>query len=275
MFSSHRSRPVGARLSWLRLVAHRGGADGKWVRVRLVGLVFFALVGVACGTVDEVVGSESASETVPTDISAEQLSTLESVPGRSTAGTAEQRRVEEAAFFWLHLRNQTGQTHLSLSDYASIRDDACGGAVNEPDALVDLSRRWGLGLFGSDKSAASAIWVAARNTCPEAFEDQDFAARRPPFGDGGAEAPSSASVALTAGQVSFVDLSIFDDPQWAWSGDQMIAVAMTSLSAKETVASLRGVGRERSPRAGHQPVWFDALDARHLRQWVHGSSRRV
>ena len=209
--------------------------------VSVVVTVFLAAACGAGGTEDTALASSTTTLTpvVSTVVASPSVESpdLEFVLGRSDADTPGQRRVEEAAFFRLNLVNQTGQQHLSLSDYAEIRDSACGGAVDDPEALVELSRRWGLGGFSSDAAAAGAIWSAARNTCPENFADQDFANRRPTFsGAGGGEARSESSTEPPDAELtSFVDVSRFTNPEWRWSETQLTMIAVTEMSPGETI----------------------------------------
>ncbi|MCP3938439.1 MAG: hypothetical protein GY708_24085 [Actinomycetia bacterium] len=134
------------------------------------------------------------------------------------------------------LINQTGPLHLSMSDYAAITEVACGGAVNDPDALVELSRDWGLGRFGDDSVAANAIWMGARQVCPSSFDVSNTA---PPL-DGRGAASVPPSVSLTEPPVEFgdfVDTSVLESQDWVWSeGERLWVSSGSTVDAASTAA---------------------------------------
>ena len=92
--------------------------------------------------------------------------------------------LEDALVLRRNLTNQTGRQHLSLSDYVAIGDIACGGAVNDPDELLDVAMDWDLGEYTSAEGAANAIWVSARQVCADRSSDQNFEGGLP-FSAGG------------------------------------------------------------------------------------------
>jgi len=216
----------------------------------LVAAAAFLTVGVVLttgddkGVVDVSDGRRATepavAESPPPEASVTE-STLDTLPGRSNADSVEQRRIEDAAFFRLGVINQSGQVHLSLSDYAQIRAEACAGAVNQPSELVELARRWGLaGLLFDEEQSANGLWMAARASCPEMFDDQDFT-KGPPFalGSGGSQ-QTLTSPPPAGAQVAFVDVSVLEDPQWRWSGDQKILIGTTTLSPEQTIDHFLG-----------------------------------
>jgi len=192
--------------------------------------------GVVDVTVDRRVTDTAVAEPSTTEAVGVSESTIDTVLSESNGGSVEQRRIEDAAFFRLGVMNQSFQVHLSLSDYAQIRDEVCAGAVNRPSELVELSRRWGLAGLVDEEQRANRLWLAARISCPEAFDDQDFT-KGPPFtiSDDELVELNLTSPPPAAAQVAFVDVSILDDSQWEWHGDQMVLLGTTTLSPEETI----------------------------------------
>jgi len=145
-------------------------------------------------------------------------------------------------FFRAAVVNQGGRPHLSLTDYVAIAEAACGGAVNDPDALVALSARWGLGLISGDERIAGLLWLAARNVCPDSFVDQDFSSG-PPFPSAdGAPAPDWVELGAPPPEFGdFVDVSILDDVAWLWAeGEALLMISTTALDAEAVVEHFSG-----------------------------------
>jgi len=143
--------------------------------------------------------------------------------------------LENAVSFRANLVGASGRQHISLTDYVAIAEAACGGAVNDPDALVALSAQWGLGVYSDDESIASLLWLTARSTCLDGFADPEFGSG-PPFRDAGVGPTAPDWVRLTGPPPEFggfVDVSILDDVIWLWvEGDSLLAFSPTALDAE-------------------------------------------
>ncbi len=158
--------------------------------------------------------------------------------GSSNDTVPTQEDLDEAHSFRIDLLNQTYREHLSLSDYIEIRDSACDGAVNDADELLALVETWGLGTYSSDNAAAKAVWLAARQVCPDEF-DADNLESGPFFlpNAGGSAPPTLEPIdGLPAGFPEFVDLRVLDDWSSLWAPDEQLSIfAGTSLSEGDAV----------------------------------------
>lgn len=163
--------------------------------------------------------------------------------------TVDPQLLEDAVAFRRDLVNQGGREHLSLTDYVAIAEAACSGAVDDPNTLVALSEKWGLGVYSSDESMASSLWLAARNTCPDSFADQDFSSGPPFLGaGGGATAPDRVELIEPPPEFGdFVDVSILDDVAWRWAeDDQLLMISTTALDAETVVEHFSGAFTSRA-----------------------------
>ena len=161
--------------------------------------------------------------------------------GSSGGDTRADTSLEDALVLRRDLTNQTGRQHLSLSDYIAIGDVACGGAVNDPDEMLDLAVDWGLDEYTSAAGASNAIWMSARQICPDRFSDQNFE-RGLPFSVGAAGvAPPSIRVEGTPpGFPDFVDLSVLDDTTASWAdGIEVAFFSTTALGGEQAVDYFR------------------------------------
>jgi len=151
-------------------------------------------------------------------------------------GGPDQQRLAEAEQFRIDLVSVSGRQHLSITDYLAIRDEACGGAVNDSDALVEIGERWGLALDGSGQDVANMVWTSARNVCPEVFDEQDFTRGLPFSTTGGATGyGDSADI-----NVSFLDLSVLlDEAVWSTDNGQAQLIGHSMLTAEQTVEHFR------------------------------------
>ena len=135
--------------------------------------------------------------------------------------------MEEASFFRMSILNQTGVGHLSLSDYAEIRDEACAGDINEVAQFTSIAARWGLHGEG-----ALAVAISARNVCPEQFTDTMFQFDNvPSAGPANTERFETESSPFD----DRIDLTIIDTSGWSFVGDEAATFGPSSLEFDATV----------------------------------------
>jgi hypothetical protein len=147
----------------------------------------------------------------------------------------DQARFKRAGAFRVNIVRETGQRHLSLSDYSAMADVVCDGAANSTDSLVTLAQVWGLGLSSSDETGAGAIVIAAGVGCPEAIVPPvaqfDLVTTR---------APTSGSATTIGLPSQFVDLNIIEPADWeSIGGTQAALFARSTLNLPVSVEHFR------------------------------------
>lgn len=143
-------------------------------------------------------------------------------------------RLAHAERFRIDLVGVTGQHHLSISDYATIRDEVC--TVDASTEFPGISARWGLDPSGLDADVSNELWTTAKAVCPEVLGDEDS----PPF-----VAPNGrrTSVGLPVVDVALLDVSILGESAWETTLGQQQLIAESNLSVADTVEHFRtGLG---------------------------------
>jgi len=145
----------------------------------------------------------------------------------------------EALVLRRQINNQTGHQHLSLADYMTIGTELCEGAVNNSSRLLAIADAQTLGVFTDNETAASAMWVAGQQICPDVFDDENTT---PPFPSAPGLPPRSIEVeGLPAAFPDFADITILDSALTHWrEGVELGIFSTAEQSAADALTTLSG-----------------------------------
>lgn len=219
MFNTRRAAVATRTLS----CSTRSTRSTRLPRWLALGFVVVALLG-ACGSSDETADTDGTP----------------AGPFRTNGG--EFTSLENALTVRESVTNQTGRQDLSLSDYVIIGDAVCGGAINDPEQLLELSRTWNLGAFTSDAQGAAALWTAARQYCADKFDPDTLAAGPNLASESSDPAPPPPTEldVLPAAFADFVDVDVLDSFPIFWrEGIDLSMASTTPLTAEEAVEHFR------------------------------------
>lgn len=155
----------------------------------------------------------------------------------STEDQGDNGALQAAQAFRDTLINSTGNQSFSLADAIEISAQACDQTVNRPEELLELAGSLGFASTQARQNAASAIWLGARNTCPDAFTPETVEAG-PPFRFGSQRGAKARLFGTTPPPEfgDFLDTSVLDEPSWFWAEGQLLLLeSTTELGGEQAV----------------------------------------
>ena len=154
-----------------------------------------------------------------------------------SSSEADDFNLTDALVLRRQINNQTGHQHLSLADYLTVGAELCDGAVNNIDRLVAIAAEQSVGVFTSNETAASAMWVAGQQICPDIFDDDN---NTPPFQAAPFLPPRSSEVSgLPSAFPEFSDIELLDFTISKWrEGVELVLDSTAEQSAPDVLMSL-------------------------------------
>jgi len=146
----------------------------------------------------------------------------------------------EALILRRQINNQTGHQHLSLADYVAIGTELCDGVVNDSSRLLAIADEQSIGVFTDDETAASSMWVAGQQICPDVFDDDNTA---PPFPSAPGLPPRSIEVeGLPTAFPDFTDLTLLDSLISHWRDRVELGIYSTAEQSALDVLTMLSEG---------------------------------